>query len=168
MSPDRGSAKNHAKASSKTNSKEKKNLQGKDLPPDGSPLSAYPVGACVLLQAPDDPTPTWHIVSFRIGGSGNPHVARMSIHPSSESWYLGRSGSVRSVSDSLIVLSSAWPNRDGMRAKIYGDAAGSTGSDDVDYHVRVARPDQDQLPLGAVYRSSEAGPDQLITREESA
>ncbi len=88
--------------------KSKKGIQGSELPAPGSPLSAYPVGACVVLEI--DGEEAWHLIAYRIGGSGNPHVRRLVHAPETREWNAGPSRT-REVKDSLPVLRSAWPRR---------------------------------------------------------
>lgn len=89
--------------------KTKRSLQGTDLPADGSPLSAYPIGCCVLLALAGG-GPAWHLVLFRIGGSGNPHCARLASDPAREGWN-ARMGDARETRDESTVLASRWPFR---------------------------------------------------------
>ncbi len=90
--------------------KSKKAGQGSPLPPDGSPLSAYLVGSCVVLGEGPVAGPGWYLVAFRIGGTGNPHVRKMANLPSSIAWNVGL-GDAREVKDTLVVEQSAWPSR---------------------------------------------------------
>ena len=86
----------------------KKYAQGSQLPPDGSPLSSYPIGSCVLIDV--NGYHGWHLIAFRIGGYGNPHVRIMAHPPSSQDWN-SKTGQAREVDDGIIVLRSAWPHR---------------------------------------------------------
>ncbi len=88
--------------------KSKKGTQGSPLPADGSLLSRYPVGSCVLLEI--EGVTDWYLIAFRIGGSGNPHLRRMRHPPTSADWNVGPSY-VREFSDRLVVRQADWPLR---------------------------------------------------------
>ena len=93
----------------KAKAKAKSSLQGADLPVDGSPLAMYPIGCCVFVALAGQ-DPAWHIVSFRIGRSGNPHCARLASDPSREGWN-ARMGDARETREDTIVHVSCWPFR---------------------------------------------------------
>lgn len=97
---------------------------GAALPADGSLLSAYPEGCCVLLEAmPRDfrasaasgphrdvaAGPSWYLVSFRIG-LGSPHCRVMQHPPSSPAWNVGMGNAVE-TNGYLAVKGSRWPER---------------------------------------------------------
>ena len=84
-------------------------LQGTDLPADGSPLVAYPIGCCVLIAIMES-EPAWHMILFRIGRSGNPHCGRLASDPAREGWN-ARMGDARETKEGTIVLASRWPFR---------------------------------------------------------
>jgi len=88
--------------------KSKKGIQGSSLPVDGSRLSAYPVGSCVLIEIGG--SAAWHLITNRIGGIGNPHVRRLVNPPTSSDWNAGPS-QTKEISDGLVVQRSAWPRR---------------------------------------------------------
>ncbi len=107
-----------------SNAKVARRRQGATLPPDGSLLSAYPEGCCVLLEATprdfratvgsgprhDVPAgPSWYLVSFRIG-LGSPHCRMMANPPSSLTWNVGMGIAVE-TNGYLAVKSSRWPER---------------------------------------------------------
>jgi hypothetical protein len=83
-------------------------MQGQALPPDGSPISAYPNGCCVLVDHGGEVA--WHMLLFRIGRTGPPFCGRMSNLPTSVTWNHGM-GDSRSIPEPTIVLASAWPLR---------------------------------------------------------
>lgn len=85
-----------------------RDAQGAELPPDGSPISAYPDRCCVELEV--DGEVAWHMILFRIGRSGPPFCGRMSHPPSSADWN-SRMGGARAVPDAAGVRRSAWPLR---------------------------------------------------------
>jgi len=92
-------------------SKAKKSIraaQGAPLPPDGSPIEAYPVGSCVLAEI--DGEQRWWIIAFRIGGSPSPHCRMLRVPPSDAAWNEGDSP-VRELPATTRVASSAWPFR---------------------------------------------------------
>jgi hypothetical protein len=128
-----GSKKKTAKKSAVT----KRARQGSALPPDGSTLSAYPEGCCVLIAVTardvrvpgavmsfrpasigaipfgdvhDDVDAAWYLVSFRIGREGSPHCRRLSHPPSSLAWNVGM-GLAAETNGYLAVLESRWPER---------------------------------------------------------
>lgn len=84
--------------------------QGAPLPPDGSPISAYPDKCCVLVHLDHDSEPAWYMLLFRIGKRGPPFCGRMFHPPTSPSWN-SRTGAARSIPDPTIVLGSTWPLR---------------------------------------------------------
>jgi hypothetical protein len=101
--------------------------QGSVLPVDGSRLSEYPEGCCVLispsaqdvrmvaakppLSAVESPSsPAWHLVSFRIGRDGSPHCRMLRNPPSSLEWNVGM-GLAAETNGYLLVLGSRWPER---------------------------------------------------------
>ncbi len=86
----------------------KKGAQGSPLPPDGSPLSRYPIGSCVFLEI--DRASAWYLIAFRIGGSGNPHLRKLSYPPTSLDWNASPDDA-REYSDRLVVQQSNWPLR---------------------------------------------------------
>ena len=88
--------------------KSKKGAQGSELPPDRSPLEDYPIGSCVLLDI--DGKLTWHLVSFRIGKTGDPHCGKLREYPESVTWNHGMA-EARQTDGQKPVLASAWPNR---------------------------------------------------------
>jgi hypothetical protein len=62
----------------------------------------------VLIEI--DGVRSWYLISFKIGGGGNPHVRRLHNPPTSLDWNVGPSLTWE-VSESLVVLRSAWPRR---------------------------------------------------------
>lgn len=92
-------------------------VQGSQLPPDGSPISSYPNGCCVLIDHGGEVA--WHMLLFRIGKRGPPFCGRMSHLPSSPSWN-SQMGDSRSIPEATTALSSAWPLR-GRRADGAGE-----------------------------------------------
>ncbi len=82
--------------------------QGSELPPNGSPISRYPIGCCVRVDYRGEVA--WHMMMFFIGKDGPPFCGRMTHPPSSPRWNSKISDS-RSIPDSTIVLESAWPLR---------------------------------------------------------
>lgn len=88
--------------------KSKKGAQGAPLPDDGSPLSAYPVGACVLIEI--DGSSDWYLIAFNIGKVGNPHLRKLVHPPTSLDWNTGPSAA-HEFSCRLVVQQSAWPRR---------------------------------------------------------
>lgn len=110
----------------------KRARQGSALPADGSMLSEYPEGCCVLISpAAQDvrvaasslplkspPTaadrspvgPSWYLVSFRIGRDGSPHCRMLSNPPSSLEWNV-KMGLAAETNGYLRVASSRWPER---------------------------------------------------------
>jgi len=96
-----------------------KSGQGGPLPEDGSPIADYPVGSCVLL----DPG-GWHLVRFRIGGTGLPHLGRLSAPPDGPGWN-ARMGEARIADPDSVVRSSCWPYRESADG-----ATGESGDDD--------------------------------------
>lgn len=122
-------------------------LQGSELPPDGSPISAFSVGCCVQIapDAPDAPDArageaTWYMILFRIGKDGPSFCGRMTHPPSSPAWN-SRLGDARSILESTPVARSAWPNR--ARST---DAAGGDG-DEHDPLKSDAVPGMESLDL---------------------
>ncbi len=103
----------------------RKSEQGRTLPADGTALQSYPIGCCVLIAptgrladqgdddvAPGDPPgdPAWHIIAFRIGGAGSPHLRKLAISPTSLDWNRG-TGPALETCGSAVVLKSCWPER---------------------------------------------------------
>lgn len=96
---------------------ERRRIPGSDLPPDRSPISAYPEKCCVLIDAGDEVA--WHLISILIGGGGSPFVRRMARPPESRDWNEAM-GEVRSVSEHTVVYAATWPNR----GSVTSDGAG--------------------------------------------
>lgn len=94
--------------------KSRKSAQGSPLPEDRSPISAYPVGCCVLVESPVDDGGSveahWHMLVYRIARSPSPHCRRMSISPRDLRWNAGL-GSARELASSTVVHASCWPER---------------------------------------------------------
>jgi hypothetical protein len=113
--------------------------QGAPLPPDGSILSAYPTKSCVLIDAGDG-EPAWHMIVMRIGGHGQPHVARLLSHPGASGWNT-RMGDARQISEGIVVLASCWPYRASTQEAESVDplALASVGGSLMLSHVRPAR-----------------------------
>lgn len=96
----------------------RKSDQGRSLPVDGSALESYPIGCCVLIVPAgrvrdDQPTPgdpQWHIIAFRIGKVGSPHLRRLTNPPTSLTWNCG-TGPALETRGSAVVLKSCWPER---------------------------------------------------------
>ncbi len=112
----RGNANGRDGRDGRDKKKSLKAAQGAPLPPDGSPISDFPIGSCVLVER--DSSAAWYLLMFRIARSGPPFCGLMSHPPSSPRWN-DRMGDSRSIPDATIVLASAWPLR--MRA---ADASG--------------------------------------------
>lgn len=91
--------------------KKKKSLrsdQGSELPEDGSPIEAYPIKCCVLVEVAGDLV--WHMIVFRIGDRGAPHLARLGDLPDTLRWNAGM-GEARIAAPGTIVVRSCWPLR---------------------------------------------------------
>lgn len=133
MKSSRGMARKPAtRIASARGSKSKKSVsseQGAPLPVDGSPLEVYPLRCCVLLTI--DGVESWHLISFRIGGAGTPHLCRMASDPHRPDWNAEMCDSIQAPRG-LRVTSSAWPTRpvDSSSAGVEEDPLfGRTGSD---------------------------------------
>lgn len=101
-----------------------KSGQGGPLPEDGAPIVEYPVGCCVLLEGEAGAAPVWHLIRFRIGGAGLPHLGRLSAPPDGPGWN-ARMGEARVADRSAVVLAACWPYRASS-----DDAGGESGDDD--------------------------------------
>lgn len=114
-----------------------KGAQGGPLPSDRSPLSAYPVGCCVLLrigpkvdEGIDPDHLAWHLVAFRIG-VGLPHLRRLVSPPTSVDWNAGMGGAAEARLD-LVVHESRWPHRSGTAGQDAGSEDPLTQDQEID------------------------------------
>ncbi len=101
--------------------KSRRSAQGGSLPPDKSPLGAYPVGCCVMIEPGDvGGGASWHMILYRIGGEGAPHCARMSVPPDQNGWN-GGLREAREIRADTVVLGSRWPYRPTSREDGVGE-----------------------------------------------
>lgn len=98
-----------------------KSEQGCALPEHRSPIGVYPNKCCVLIEV--DGRLAWHMIVFRIGNSGPPHVSQMANLPSSTDWNTGM-GASRSVPEDTVVLDSCWPYRPSAPESTEGESSG--------------------------------------------
>lgn len=94
----------------------KKSSQGRPLPADGTELSAYPIGCCVLTSFPGSPSQEWFLIAFRIGGVGcgdeaaGIHLRRLEYDPHAPGWEYSQHDT-RETRVAMVASSSCWPFR---------------------------------------------------------
>lgn len=79
---------------------------GRELAPSGSPIRDFPIGSCVKITGLDG----WYVITMRLGGSGGPHVRRLSRDPASADW-MGAASALMYVPPETVVMESCWPLR---------------------------------------------------------